>query len=151
VTIRQALHTNGPLPEPLLVEAAAHLHVAVSDVMEFKDCSVREFYSEGVCGGALIPLSRVGVPTQGVHVPLAHQSALAGVILASRLIVDLLGRGPDHAVASRLDVLRRVPPSPTMPVAKDPRGICICQDRSYQATYKKKYRSNDDSSAGGHY
>jgi hypothetical protein len=46
---------------------------------------IRELYVEGVCGGGLIPLGVIGLPRQELHVPLAHQSALAGVLLASAL------------------------------------------------------------------
>lgn len=139
LVIRQALHDNSPLPPELVKESAGSLGVAEEDFGVFRGRPLRELYSEGICGGAVLPLSRIGRPAEDVHVPLAHQSALAGVLLASRLAGDALGFGSLQSEATRLDLLRTVPPMPTRPVAKDERGICICQDPTYAEVYDLKY------------
>lgn len=52
------------------------------------------YYIEGLCGGAVLPLQRTGRPRQDVHVPIAHQSALAGVLLAASAAQDALALKP---------------------------------------------------------
>jgi hypothetical protein len=137
--IRSLLVTGGsPSPE-LLAEAATALGIDVEPLMPYAARPLRELYVEGICGGAAVPLDRLGLPERAVHVPLAHQSALAGILLVSRLYADLLGVGPHSAQATRIDLMRRLPASLTQPIAKDSRGLCICQDAVYQAAYEEKW------------
>ena len=91
------------------------------------------------CAGMILPLSRIGGPTQEVHVPIAHQSALAGVLLGGRLAARAIGRSPDMTSVSRIDVIRPLGEYLTQPRQKDSRGICICQDKVYQDAYRAKY------------
>ena len=85
-------------------------------------------------GGGLIPLGGHR-PAAELHVPLAHQSALAGVLLAARLIRRALGLAPDTTEVMRLDVGHDPAPFPMQPAGKDPRGICMCQDPTFTDTY----------------
>jgi hypothetical protein len=143
--IRQALYDNGPLPEAILRTVAANLNVPEEEVLNFARRPIRELYSEGICGGTVLPLSRLGNPTQNIHVPLAHQSALAGVLLASRLIASAMGLGGDRTEVTRLDVLRPVSAELTQLAAKSGTGDCICQDNDYLKRYQAKYLRSDSS------
>ena len=80
------------------------------------------------------------MPTHDVHVPLAHQSALAGVGLASRLVANNLGYGATHSEATRINLMDSVAQYPTQPLGKDQRGICVCQDETYVDAYRAKYQ-----------
>lgn len=133
--VRELLATGTPPSRQLLQESAAALGIDPEPVLAYAERPLREFYSEGICGGAAVPLDRVGVPERSVHVPLVHQSALAGILLASRLFADLLGLGSDTAQATRIDLMRPLHEHLTRPVAKDEREICICQDQVYVAAY----------------
>jgi hypothetical protein len=93
-----------------------------------------------VCGGALIALDKVGRPHQDVHVPIAHQSALAGILLAGRLVADVLGAGPSDTSVARIDVMRALGDELAQRAQKDLRGICICQDPVYSSAYDTKWR-----------
>jgi hypothetical protein len=137
--IRGLLHTNAAPPPQLLEEAAVALGVEAEQMRRYAGRPLRELYTEGICGGAVLPLDRLGRPNQAVHVPLAHQSALAGVLLAGRFLAAALGEVPVAAAATRVDVLRAIPKLLTQPLAKNVRGLCICQDRVYQAAYDEKY------------
>jgi hypothetical protein len=139
LAIRQLLYDNAPAPPEMLKLVASNLQVPDDDVLLFSNRTLRELYSEGICGGAVLPLDRVGMPTHDVHVPLAHQSALAGIGLASRLVADSLGYGPTHSEATRINLMDSVTQFPTQPLAKDPRGICVCQDETYIDAYRTKY------------
>ncbi len=74
-------------------------------VQAFAVATIRRLYVEGLCGGAIVPMSRLYGPHAEVHVPVAHQSAIAGVLVASALVAEMLGLQP---AGSR--VTRRLPP-----------------------------------------
>jgi hypothetical protein len=137
--IRQLLWSNAPTPRDLLEEVAAGLQIPLELLLRYEHRPIRELYVEGVCGGAVLPLDRIGQPAQNVHVPLAHQSALSGVILAGRLLAAAIDRSPKTTTVIRLNVLRPVPPYLSQKVQKDARGICICQDPVYRKAYRRKY------------
>ncbi len=137
--VRTLLYSGQAVPDPLLNLVADRLGVPHDVVQPFSGRSIRELYREGVCGGAVLPIGRSGSPRGDVHVPLAHQSALAGVLMAARMFAT---RSSRTTLITRLDVLRAVHPEYTTQAAsKDPRGICICQDRDYVEAYRAKYRA----------
>ena len=73
-----------------------------------------------------------------MHVPLAHQSALAGVLLAAAGVgMDVRGCG--DSVVAQYDVLRPQGRSQIYPVTKHPGNNCICQDEDYREIYRKKH------------
>lgn len=140
--IRNLLHDNAPPPDEFIAEVAEQLHVPLELLQPYSQRPLRDLYTEGICGGAIIPLDQLGRPAQHLHVPVAHQSALAGTLLAARLVADALGHSLPAAAVARLDVLRAVPqliPNLAQAAAKDPRGICICQDDTYVEAYSLKY------------
>jgi len=127
----------------MLEEVAERLEVPLEVLTPFESRPLRELYTEGICAGAVVPLSRLNAPTQDVHVPIAHQSALAGVLLAARFVAHAVGRVPEHAEVTRIDMLRALPlliARLAQPVAKDSRALCICQDAVYMDAYALKYR-----------
>ncbi len=137
--IRRLLHTNSPLPSELHAQVSAHLGIEPDALNHFADKPLRSLYVEGLCGGAVLPLSRIGHPTQDVHVPIAHQSALAGVLLAGRLVAKAMGLAGDGTRVTRIDVLRPLGEYVTQPMQKDDRDICICQDSVYRSAFRAKY------------
>ena len=54
---------------------------------------LRDLWVNGVCGGGIIPLGEAGSAPTDLQVPLAFQSALAGVILAAEAARDVLTSG----------------------------------------------------------
>ena len=75
--------------------------------------------------------------------PLAHQSALAGILLTARLVADASGHRRNEATQiTRINVLRPLGQDLVQPAAKDPRGICICQDVVYQRAYQAKWQGD---------
>lgn len=95
--------------------------------------SVGELYTAGICGGGLVAQDRQGLPAE-VVVPLAHQSALAGVMLALQLIaaeVPALREVRHRAVEGRLDLMTGLPQVTPRPRERT-RG-CFCSDPMYLA------------------
>ncbi|MCY4421282.1 MAG: E2 ligase fold family C protein [Gammaproteobacteria bacterium] len=136
--IRELLYKGEGAPKDLLEAIAAARDIPLDRILPFEGHQIRKLYTEGFCGGGVIPLSQAGEPTGDVHVPLAHQSALAGVLLAAAGVQNAL-YGPVGSFKTQYNVLKSYPNFQVMPVAKDPRGICICQDKDYREAYQKKY------------
>jgi hypothetical protein len=137
--IRRLLHSGEPPSLEILRLVAQNLEVPFEDLEAFSGRPIRDLYVEGICGGALVPLDRLGRPNQNVHVPLAHQSALAGVLLAARAAQHAAGLGPASTEVTRLNVQRPLAEYITQPIKKDARGICICQDADYQEGWSRKF------------
>jgi hypothetical protein len=143
--VRRLLHTGLAVPRALLAEIGQALGVGDEALGAFDGRPLRDLYTEGVCGGALISLADAGRPARDVHVPVAHQSALAGILLAARLVADALGHGPTATEVARLDVLQALGQEQLAhPAAKDARGICICQDADYRRAYDDKWAAGTD-------
>lgn len=99
---------------------------------------VEQLYRDAVCAGMLI---EHGTEREGdVSVPLAHQSALAGILLASALVIDrvpeLRALRPETSVA-RYDVLRGG--EQHLPRPRERQDRCICWDPDYQAAYADRW------------
>ena len=136
--VRTLLHKNEGAPGDLLEAIATARDIPLAKLLPFEGRSLRVLYTEGFCGGAVIPLGEVGEPTNDVHVPLAHQSAMAGVLLAAAGVRMALGENKGSIVA-QYDVLKPQERFQVYPAAKDPKGRCLCQDADYLAVYRKKY------------
>lgn len=93
--------------------------------------TIGQLYSDGICGGGIVAVG-VQLEDQAV-VPLAHQSALAGVLLALQVIVaavpDLAAARP-AAIEGRLDLNRGLPQYAARPRQRTPG--CICSDVQYR-------------------
>lgn len=92
-----------------------------------------------MCAGALIP-TVAGDRDREVVVPLAHQSALAGILLATQLLVaeqpELAALRPSQPQA-RYDAFRPAAPQP-LPLARA--AGCICGDRFYVHAYRARWQ-----------
>ena len=137
--VRTLLHTGAGVGRPLLEAVAQGLQRPLEEVLEYEGRSIRELYVEGVCGGGLIPLGMVGLPRQELHVPLAHQSALAGVLLAAALLRRAAGPNFDTTTTTRIDVTRPLGDFLTQPTLKARTGLCICEDEDYVRAYRAKF------------
>ena len=136
--VRDLLYRNEGAPRDLLDAISAARGIPRQRLTAFEGRPLRDLYTEGFCGGAVIPLGELGAPANDVHVPLAHQSAMAGVLLAAAGIGMCLGASAGSVVA-QYDVLKPQQRFQVYPVAKDPRGICVCQDKDYVGIYREKY------------
>ena len=137
--IRTLLHNGQGVPRELLDMISVARNIPIERLLPFEGRPVRNLYTEGFCGGAVIPLGQLGTPRQEVHVPLAHQSALSGLLLAAAAVRQALGLNLPGTQVTRVDVMHRLGSNLTQPAAKDHRGICICQDADYRDIYRSKY------------
>ena len=136
--VRTLLYKDEGAPRDLLVAIATARDLPLAKLLAFEGRPLRALYTEGFCGGAVIPLGEPGTPANEVHVPLAHQSALAGVLLAAAGVrMGLSGRA--DSVVTQYDVLKPQERFHMYPAAKHPGERCICQDADYREVYRRKY------------
>jgi hypothetical protein len=99
---------------------------------------VDQFYRDAVCAEMLI--EHGAGRERDVSVPLAHQSALAGILLASALVID---RVPElraqraEATVVRYDVLRGGDQHWPRPRGREER--CICSDSDFLTAYAERW------------
>lgn len=136
--VRSMLHKNEGAPRYLLEAISVARNVPLEKLLPFEGRSLRQLYSEGFCGGAVIPLKNLDAEDVDVHVPLAHQSAMAGVLLAAAAIRSGLGE-PHASIVTQFDVLKPQTKFQSYPVNKDTSGGCICQDEDYIDVFLQKY------------
>ena len=128
--------TNRALCEAI----ASAWNVPAETLDPYVDRPIRELWVEGVCGGGIIPLGEAGQAPRELQVPLAFQSALAGVLLAAEAVRDVLTAGVQRrTLVRRLDVLRPLGDHSPQPALKANTGNCICEDRDFIAAYQAKY------------
>jgi hypothetical protein len=134
--------SKSPLSSEELQQAAVILGTTAAALDEFKDRPLPELYTTVVCGGVSLDLSGLGSLEV---VPLAHQSALAGVLMAAELIKrsdpQLTALSQSEPLVSWEDVLRGPPPLWTRPRARE-KG-CICSDPIYQDVYQTKWAQTE--------
>ena len=149
--VRQLLATAGPVESPLLERIADALGVPIEPLLRFEGAPLRAFYAGAICGGLVLALGGRGngaVPQEAV--PMAFQSALAGILLASELVAHAGGlRASPSPTTTKIDLLRPLGQHLSMPTAKSPTGRCICQDEAYITRYRAKYFPEEGSEVDG--
>lgn len=137
--VRDLLAHDMPLTEEFLAVVANALEVDPGPVLTYAGSSIRRLYADGLCGGMIAPMSSLHGPRHEMHVPVAHQSAMAGILLAAALVAKLAGHEADGSRVTRMDLRRPLAQVPTQPLAADPRGICMCRDDVYREAYRDKH------------
>jgi hypothetical protein len=140
MTVRRLLYTGDAVDEALLAVIAQHLHVDFAAVAAFRGKPLRALYQDGICGGVLLPFGAQLGGGRAVATPLAFQSALAGVLLASELVIAAVGLMRDVRTATSINLLqpigseglcRRKP--------KHSSRRCLCHDDDYIRRYREKW------------
>lgn len=116
---------------PLLDDLADLGFIASDDTGRWAGKPIGELYRDGVCAGGIVRLP--GSPDNELAiVPLAHQSALAGIMLATNYIggsdPSLRSHRPPQ-IEARFDLLRGFPQIVARPRART--TGCLCSDRFY--------------------
>lgn len=137
--VRDLLAQGLPAPRQMLEQIARNLGVDVGLLEPYQHRPLNDLYVEGICGGALLPHADAGI-TVDIHVPIAHQSALAGVLLAGATLRHFIEPHDMRTMVTRLDVMRSAGRFLTQPALKNSSVPCICADDDYLSAYRLKYR-----------
>lgn len=138
--VRAMLHLGMPVEEPFVREIAANIGANVDALLPFSDLPLRAFRQKAICGNAILRAADGASPE--LEVPMAFQSALAGVMLAAEIVASTPEvRTAQPATRSVVDLMRALPGRISFPMLKrPPRPIrCICQDPDYISVYRAKY------------
>lgn len=145
----QIIAPTGRLPLPadagqwaersLLQDLIERLELPKEKFESFAGQPIETLYRDAVCGGLLLEHASVDRDTE-LAVPLAHQSALAGILLATWLVVD------------RVEELRELRPDASQARYDQLQGgeqiwprywgryeRCLCHDPDFQAAYQTRW------------
>jgi hypothetical protein len=130
--------TRLPLSEEDIATAAAKLGVGFGTLAPWRGKSLGDLYTDVVCGA--VPIS-LPITNRVETVPLAHQSALAGILMAAELVKRT---EPALAAASQQEPLVSWdnilgPPPEVWPKPRAREKGCICGDHDYQQIYRSKW------------
>ena len=129
-----------PLTDQDLRTIADHLGTSVADLAPWRGRALQDLYSDVVCGSVALDVRGIG---RLETVPLAHQSALAGVLMAAELVKrshpELETFSQPERLVSWDDVLRPPPPPGRWASRRSRAPGCFCSDRDYQAVYRRKW------------
>jgi ThiF family len=136
--------TRQAMTDEDLRTVAEHLGVNETVLEPWRGKAIGDFYTDIVCGA--VPLDVTGVGRIET-VPLAHQSALAGILMAAELVKrtndPLATLSQSEPLISWDDVLRPPPRLWTKPRPRE--SGCICGDPDYQAVYRRKWEIKSQS------
>jgi hypothetical protein len=137
--IRRLLQTNAPVGADFVARVATAFNVQFDDLAMFIGSPVKSFHQQAVCGGLLLKLTDGQQGGSAATVPMAFQSALAGIMLVAEVLKHSAGKYPSDTTMTRMDLLRPLASHLGDPRAQDATGHCICCDRDFQEAYQKKY------------
>jgi hypothetical protein len=127
-----------PLSDEDIHLAAARLGVDESVLNPWRGKTLGELYTDVVCGAVSIDVQAVG---RMETVPLAHQSALAGVLMAAEFVKRVspkLSKSAQREPLVSWDNVLQPPPRYWKKPRSRERG-CICSDPDYQSIYSRKW------------
>ena len=138
--IRRLLSQNLGVDRQFLGRVATALSLPLDVLLPFENKPIRSFYIEAFCGGAVFRLTD-GSRSTPTLVPMAFQSALAGIMLAGEVVADSAGLKSSFSgpCTSTINLLRPLAPYVSFARAKDSGHRCICQDEDYMSAYADKW------------
>jgi molybdopterin/thiamine biosynthesis adenylyltransferase len=136
--VRALLQNGAGVSENFVQRVASAFSVPYDDLTSFVGQPLRTFYQKAICGGLMIGLTGTGNAGTAI-VPMAFQSALAGLSLAADLVKHAAGLPVPSATATRINLLRPLAPVLADPHARDTSGRCICCDEDFVVAYHRKY------------
>ncbi|MBN8965815.1 MAG: hypothetical protein J0H89_10660 [Rhizobiales bacterium] len=137
--VRPMLHNGNPVDLALMSEIAKRLAIPVEPLLPFVGKPLHSLYQQAICGGVVFEVTRGRSPVR-VEVPMAFQSAMAGVMLAGEIIKRADAKSGPAWTTAKLNILRKMPTDViTERRRKDRLERCICQDADYLDAYRAKY------------
>lgn len=130
--------SDRPLGTEEIKTIESHLGLTAGQLADWTGKRVQDVYSGVICGQVGIDLSGIG---RVATVPLAHQSVLAGILMAAEVVKrsdpDLESRSQSAPLIIWDDVMRTPPKYWTAMRAKEPE--CFCGDLVYQKVFSEKW------------
>lgn len=138
--IATMLETGRPVDIDFLRDVAARRSMNLELLKPLLGVHLRDFRQRAVCGGMLV--SATDAANTPIEVPMAFQSALAGVMMAAEIVAtQVMERKGAPATKSAVDLMRPFAKRLNVAVLKnrDGEAHCICEDADFQRAYARKY------------
>lgn len=127
-----------PIESDVIAIAETHLGLSSGKLADWKGKRVQDIYSGVICGQIGLDLAGIG---RVATVPLAHQSVLAGLLMAAELVKrsepGIEARSQDEPLIIWDDIMRTPPKYWTAMRAKE--RECFCNDEVYRKIYLEKW------------
>jgi len=144
--IRKYLYNNTPVNRELIELVAKANSVERNELLQYEGQNISNFYSTVVCGGYLLSKSNSNGEVIDIEAPLAFQSTLAGILLASELIISKLEfrstKFKNHTQLHPLFPIKRDINPYNHTTDKDKTGRCICNDEDFKKVYMNKWNES---------
>jgi len=138
--VRSLLALGTPLKRSFIEQIAVAKRVPLQPLLDFEGEPLRTFYGRAICGGLLLQLGGTQDQSPATEVPMAFQSAMAGIMLAAEIVTHAQGLRPrEYPAVSRINLLRPLPPYLNFRENKNRSVRCICADPDYVTRYRTKY------------
>lgn len=126
----------------LLQEISIAKNISIEKLNIYNGKKIDEFYSDYICGGTVLKLNKTNNEINDVDAPLAFQSAIAGLLLASEVVKYHMQLKQKQC--NRLDFYHLSPITDLNPylrdINKNATGNCLCNDEYYTDRYKEKWK-----------
>jgi hypothetical protein len=130
--------TEKPLENDVIQKVETHLSLSKGQLADWTGKRVQDVYTGVICGQVGIDLPGLG---RMATVPLAHQSVMAGILMAAELVKRsdpaLESRSQSESLIIWDDVMRPPPKHWVTNRLKEPE--CFCRDQVYQDVFKEKW------------
>lgn len=136
--IRARLDTGQPTDRAFLERVSTGVGIPVDRLLAYEGRPLHKLYVEAVCGGAVLEFNSGGAINRA-EVPMAFQSALAGIMLAGDVLADVGRLRRPLPTISQIDLLRPLPLIISTPRQKDAVASCFCRDIDFITQYRAKY------------
>lgn len=138
--IRHYLAKNVPIDEQFIVTVSHIGGIDQAKLRQYMNQPVCILYSEGICGGGIVTLNPNSQVPQDMEVPLAHESAMAGILLAAEVIIESLQiRTKPIEALTKINLMRPLHEHLLEKEGKHYSGKCLCQDKIIQKRYSEKW------------
>lgn len=144
--IREYLYNNMPVDRKIIELVAEANSVEIDELLQYEGQNINIFYSTAVCGGYLLSKSNSNGEAIDIEAPLAFQSTLAGILLASELIISKLEfrstKFKNHTQLNPLFPIKKDDNPYNHTTDKDKTGRCICNDEDFKKVYMNKWNES---------
>lgn len=136
--VRTRLDTGQTTERAFLERVSTAANISIERLLPFEGKPLRNFYAEAICGGAVLEFGSGGQHNRA-DVPMAFQSALAGILLAADVVADVARLRSMLPTITQIDLLRTLPSIASTPQRKHTDSRCICGDPDFVNQYLVKY------------
>ena len=137
--IHNYLSNRLPIDDAFVEQVYTHTGIPKGNLLPFVGQLVENLYSEGICGGKVIEVI-TGEVAQDMEVPLAHESAMAGILLAAEVVINNMKlRLKAIEPVTNLNLTDKIHPYLQEELDKHYSDNCICQDKYFVERYNEKW------------